>query len=777
MHERGHRSLGKERLEGGFEGGSRENDAPISPGDDEIVMESTDDAWKEGSEEDDTDSDSENGEEEGRGQEEELLEQAGPDDHELSRIERGAQAWFGESVPREWLETLVSELRQEASKVYRAEQAIEWSKDEQGQPFRFPPNVCDKDLRDLTKLNNDIVQLVKVRQETLAEGRFSVGRVMSVVPADDESRPMLLKAARGMEIEVSSEFEPTLVPRQLRSSYLQVAPAVNKMIMASHNEGLVILLPTHVMMELECKENKKTFLDQSWTKASKEEGRAIVDPSKGRGMTSNQAVNSEEGKAVMKERYGKIKHPTLETLVNQVLESVDEHGWEGCTMWLADLQGAFGQLYVKPEDATLLITALTDAICAIHINGTFGYTGTPFAFNPITRAIVNALRRKLSGKASMYTDDIFGSCGIHQVESEKIICYKIVKDLLGEGGIVEGGPRDKYRSGREIVCIGWHFDLNKRVVGIARKNFVKVFNEFYQLDVEAPVSKRQVERLAGMASRYALVARQMRPFVHHLHRLKTRFRGAGRGTLVQWSLEATLDVFMWRAFLVLMALKPEKFWRKLESFRTRSWEVLLQYDSSLQGLGPVLSTKGVDGTLIPVRVASIITTYQLNGDSRYQNAMEFSSVVVAFLMMAELGMTSVPLKIVGDSIASETWCKKERFRSVVSRGAAAAFVALGVEFDFWIEETEFIAGKDNIMCDELSRRSEKHPGKSAQQLALEWGFEERLVWTESGSDVRTELLAICDPTLVMETEEQFISVGTRITAIIDHLKAARLNLS
>ena len=103
--------------------------------------------------------------------------------------------------------------------------------------------------------------------------------------------------------------------------------------------------------------------------------------------------------------------------------------------------------------------------------------------------------------------------------------------------------------------------------------------------------------------------------------------------------------------------------------------------------------------------------------SRYQNTMEFSSVSTAFLIMAELGWRDIPLKIIGDSKASETWCAKERFRSTVARGAALMYMTLSVEFGYWVEETEFVEGKDNKICDALSRRSETDLGNGVKPAA------------------------------------------------------------
>ena len=95
------------------------------------------------------------------------------------------------------------------------------------------------------------------------------------------------------------------------------------------------------------------------------------------------------------------------------------------------------------------------------------------------------------------------------------------------------------------------------------------------------------------------------------------------------------------------------------------------------------------------------------------------------------------MKIVGDSKSSETWCAKERFKSTVARGAALLYMTLGVEFGYWVEETEFVEGKDNKICDALliivtqPGRSETDKGlgvKSAAALATELKLDPRALW-------------------------------------------------
>jgi hypothetical protein len=237
--------------------------------------------------------------------------------------------------------------------------------------------------------------------------------------------------------------------------------------------------------------------------------------------------------------------------------------------------------------------------------------------------------------------------------------------------------------------------------------------------------------------------------------------------------EARLDIFLWRTFLILMGLRKKDYCRKIESFAAQVVTGLLKYDSCLTGLGLRLYRLRSNGGMELVRVASIITPYELRGQSRYQNTMEFSSVSVGFLIMADMGWTDVPLKIMGDSKASETWCAKENFKSTVARGAALMYISLGVEFEFWVEDTEFVKGEENGVCDKLSRRSETDRGRgavSAANLVYGLGINPKFLWEVEKSPFGKELIELCNPLLELSDDNTFKAFSRRMRKLIDAIK-------
>lgn len=691
-------------------------------------------------------------------------------------LQTTCRLWFNELVTKEFVGELVKRVYEECSLDAGIDDANKWSEDENGKRFEFPEEVYYRDLRSLETAGGSLKKLVATKQREIAGDRLCLKRVQEWVNEVDPERERLMQIAEGVEIQLSSDFVMTETPGALRKSYLQVSSAVNKMIYQDWLEGHKVILPIDAVLRCGKKTGERVnFVPQSFAlNGKKKQGRSITDPSKGRNMRDCEAVNSEEGKAIMKAKYGALKLPTIKGLVEMVLRAVDKYGWDRTQLWAGDIRAAFAQLFVKPEDAAILTTLLTNELCAIGTVMTYGFMGTPYVFGPVTRVSVTEINEVIEGEADMFVDDLLGVCDIDDLESDRIKAYKVITNLLGSQAIIEKDKEgDKYRKGRALDWIGWHINLDRRTIEIADKNYVKTVYAFFSLDLDKPIARKQMEMIAACGSRYTLCVRQMRPFVHHLHKQLGVCRRTNRGhTMI--SNEARLDIYMWRAFLVLMALKPGKYYRKLDSFRMKVWLALLRYDSSLKGLGLVLELLSSEGGVRVVKVASIVTRYELKGEARYQNAMEFASIVLCFLIMAEMGWKDIPLKIVGDSVASLTWADKERFRSVVARGAAAAFMSLGVEFNYWIEDTEFIKGEDNTTCDKLSRRAET--GESAEELVVKLGFGRELLWSENESMAGKELLSICNPKDVIETEEQFLKLGAKIRRMVNMVQNSKIRV-
>jgi hypothetical protein len=149
-----------------------------------------------------------------------------------------------------------------------------------------------------------------------------------------------------------------------------------------------------------------------WThKKGKKCGRPLGDLSNVDGI----AINSDDTAAAAVDYYGKIRRPTITdiacTLYKFWVEAKSKNPdlrWEDMHIWKMDLKGAYMLLSFRPDDVGLFAMLLTDDVVYVQIAGIFGWSGTPAAFQVVTRAICWELRLALQGRSLMYVDDIVG---------------------------------------------------------------------------------------------------------------------------------------------------------------------------------------------------------------------------------------------------------------------------------------------------------------------------------------------------------------------------------
>jgi hypothetical protein len=265
-----------------------------------------------------------------------------------------------------------------------------------------------------------------------------------------------------------------------------------------------------------------------------------------------------------------MEHPTKDNIAVMILDFWDKvlkddpvARWSDLVMWKMDLKGAYTLMDVRSEEAGMFAQELMDDNIFFHLCGVLGWSCTPAAFQVITRAIVWELRYKLRGKAKMYVDDIFEVSLRKDLEYNMMCARKTVTDLLGNKSLAE----DKEEQGTRLDIIGWVIDLDLCRLSIARKNLLKAFYGFFNLDLEAKTNLKEVERLASYSQRYSLVFRVMMPFQAYFNRMiAAHWNGHDR---FHWTEEAKLVIRMWREALYLVSADETSYTKPLWSFRPR----------------------------------------------------------------------------------------------------------------------------------------------------------------------------------------------------------------
>jgi hypothetical protein len=651
---------------------------------------------------------------------------------------------------------VLHEAVQSAAVTFGTRAAEEWA-----DGFVFTPAMRGRDATLLRNCGGDFVQLCAHKRAKGARNRLSVRRVRALVTAADLTDPRdlerLVRIAEGLHITTPVDFEPSGFENRppLRRKYKEeVAHAVNKLLSLQWDKDTVLLLPTETVAGLP----GVHFSPQHWVlKAGKAQGRPICDTSNPNPESDALNGTGKEGKDAVRqaiaEEWGSILHPTLESLVKMVLEMVDKYGAKNLVLWKKDLASAFNLMDFDAASAILLAFELTDGMTAVHTTGMFGWTGTPYAFQVITRVMVDLCRKHLEGLMSMYVDDMLGVAHKDHVEKDMATADGLARGLLGPDAIAE----DKTEWGRALDWIGWRFDLDTMTVSASRRNMLKAMHAFFFVSLEGTLSLSEVERMASYASRYSVLCAQMRPYAAALHAFKTTFEG-DHNSRKRPSELVKCDVVMWQSFFCLLQLDPANFARPLDSFRQRTATVQIEYDASLTGLGVMVSTWSEESRTFVLRGYSALTLPFMvdRSDASRQNTNEYLAVLMALLLIRQEGyaVRGYAYDVIGDSTSSLSWCAKGRARSQLATAANIAHNLLAVEMDISLVSTKHIPGDDNIQCDGLSR------GKSGPDVGLPAELSVVL-----GAEA-VQYIRLCDPANVLLKAEQHVERSKELLGVL-----------
>jgi hypothetical protein len=686
-------------------------------------------------------------------------------DDELLRVTAAAAsacmtALFGDPTPVRIHDilTFLQEAHRAASDTYGVLAAIEWGGD-----FEFPQHLIERDSKEFEECGRSIELVAATRRARSLNSSFSLERVQACfgvsgdripdLPIGDFARLCRL-ATVGVELPLPRRFKPCNIPSALRTKYMQVRPALHRILTKQVEPGQVLLLT-----EEAASQHQGIHLGniQHWTtKKGKPQGRSIADMSNVEDPTTQCPLNGAtpdekaEVNSACDAMYGPIKHPTLHELMLMVLAVADEHGWENISLWKMDLQGAFNLLWFNPAAAPLLAFPLAAGLVAVHLVGLFGWAGMPSAFQVLARALEVLVRYVIRGKSRFYVDDCMGCSPTAHLQADLAAAYTQIVALAGDNAVAA----DKTESGRSLEFIGWQVCLNSRTVCVSPRNLLKTAHAFFCFAPRARLSRMHVERMASLASRLSILCRFMRPFTRALAREATLF-GTNPAVRRALSTAAHCEIAVWRAFCVLLRVRESAVSRPIESFRCKGPSVAIRYDASLTqiAVGVYELDRGQEQLLC---FTALMLPFPTSTDSSRQNTYEYLAVLLGLLLLAHLNKKDFTFKLYGDSVSSLAWITADRVASLVARRANMAMVVLSVFCNAHVSETIHVPGVDNVVYDGLSR------GKSATEVGLN-PTAEVVLPTEHPI---TRFIQLCDPGLPIDSPEECIALIGNMRALL-----------
>jgi hypothetical protein len=655
------------------------------------------------------------------------------------------------------IQRLVVDAFEAADKNLNIQSAVAW-----GEGFCFPPEVHVRDTIELVGMGYDLTGLIRRRQALLLPDRLNEARLIGRDP-DDPDVKLLHDLVGGIRVPVDPDFIEDRTPAQMDKNYKVAHSAIDKSWYKLYLAGFALLITTVAMSHVP-RTVKLNYSPAGWhEKHGAPGGRCIIDYS--RPNAHGQALNTKRVKDMVKELYGEINPVQIDRLMKMILEQVERvGGWQDLVIWKMDLKGAFNLIFFRPEDAGLLAVELSDSLTMISLVGSFGHTGTPFAFDVVSRMILAGTKSRINGDAEMCCDDVMGACASWERPHDMDWTREYIEGLLGPDSVAE----NKSFFGRRLDFIGWSVDLDDMSLGIARHNFLKTFYGFMMAREQKFMSVRGIMKLASWASRYSLVCRYMRPFCSFLYSLTVGYSNLETQIAVSDDLHVVID--LWVMFLLLMEMTPLSFRRSISTFGLRTHRIMVNLDASLTGLGLIVSLVDYHineeaGTRDREEIAIIAAvgydfTFDLGDDSGYQNTVEFIAIVSASLLLTSLGMRGESVLVQGDNTSSLSWAKDERFRAGRSMAAAILFMQLQQCNEIPIAGTEHIAGAINP-SDPLSR------GRSPEEL----GYAPGVIYDFRHNPAIDTLITRLNPTVKFCLRDDLADMWQANQSCIDTLKS------
>ena len=693
-----------------------------------------------------------------------------------------------------------------------------WSSEaiEAGRNFQVPTEHLTRDLRHLVACDGNLRAMTTSVQATRSDQRLSLERITAsldrvgvrgVTPRNTlqaSSTVDTLRIARlavdGITIPRYEGFSPNLRPPNPKAIYRDVHSAINCTLIQLWEQVLVFIVPTVVLLAL----RNVHFTQTGWTtKVGKKFGRYLFDARSRSAGTPLNCYTTEYLEALRHE-WGHLTLPTIFVLVRMILafekSQRDLYGdlFDPATVVLfkGDLSKAFTLLSFSPESVELTASELyqpsweplsdeqrvlyhqllsqlppdsappedsTPSWSLLYHTGSFGLRLLPFVFGVVSRFLLFLLYVAIWGYINAYVDDFMGVTLLKYLSHDIAACCEVISLLLGPHAV----EWSKWFAGRQIEWIGWNIDLDTRLVSFSRRNYLKVTHGFFSFDPASHVQGRHILKLASWASRYTIVLRSLSPFTTYLYSQISGLKNIDAYILLE---EPTIvAIWIWRATLLQLAANPELFARPLDSFSSDDAHFLIGYDSSLTGLGLIVSPLE---TPPPFPAAPLLTVphcgqsrfpFHCGVDSSYQNTAELCPAAMGLAYLAQRGIRHARVGLIGDSKTSLAWSLSGHFTGTLCTRTAVIMMLICTEYDLTIVEATHIPGDDNGVCDELSRfrTTPESLGYSPQQT-IDFGESSPIA----------ALLKLCDPTLPppFVTEATFLEFWSDARRVVSSLR-------
>jgi hypothetical protein len=615
---------------------------------------------------------------------------------------------------------------------------------EEAADFVVPEEVWTRDTERI-KAGLSVVECAQEIREHRIGNRFNPERCEKMFSEDIEIERLRALAKEGAVIDVAESFVPSAWPGDLCYLAKHMPSVFEKHAVQLWEKGRVLLFHWDMMEHEGMAIESRHFSDARWTyKKESRLGRFLIDCTF---AAVGWALNSEEAKELIRERYGDMTCPTIQQIVLLWFEYIrrEKVQWADCRLYKSDIKSAFPQFDLAPQDTPLFFVRVSVRLVMVLTVGLFGWCGFPLVFAVIGRALERWCQAVIRGVMVFYVDDAIGLAIEEHAKGDQEIVEGAIENTCGIGSVAVD---KQVLPCLEAEIIGWWVSLTRESLRPSDKGIRKLFWAFLVLADKQQLLLKDYERLASLAERYANGLLCMRPFVRALHNMTACMSRANRFATKKPSSAARFCIEIWRVVAIWLYINPEVLAVPLSSMLPRvgsvqeSWIVS---DAGPCGLGAAVFVKG-ELVLYAAYAIPFSQRGSVVAESKFQNFREYLGFLFGLFLLRRVirnGMTvHVPFWR-GDNVAALSWAESNKCNSKGGQMAHLAVTWLSLRLGAQAPEVEHVAGWKMGDIDSLSRGySHTLDRKMQVEPADLEGF--------------VELMSLCDPTTQLSVGDHHV---------------------
>ena len=637
-------------------------------------------------------------------------------------------------------------------KTFHENQAVEASKD-----FTWPPDVKTKNLEEL-RASNSLIDLIRNTQQQKKTEGFNPQKVFHALNTDQEFDKVMSLATNGIIIDTPDDFIPQRRPEKMRPLHRKLINVMRMQALKKWNSKKVLIFPLTVLDEgyfdgIHFSPLHWTPKPTTTTSPGDPLGRTLLDATNG---TVGSELNSGNAKDLAILRYNKVDDPLINYILFTWIQYCEDNNFriKDCLIWKDDIEAAFEQLLFNPTSSLLMASQVDDELFMIQIQGNFGPTGIPMAFNLPMRALKRRISTLIDGVVEKYVDDFMGLSHHSTALSDQIISQKECDKLWGINSV---SKKKTVSPTSRADILGWTVDLNTELVRPSDRGIDKLLFAFFFVDTSRPQTQKMYQLLASLAERYSNGIVCMKPFVRPLHHMVAMGSGKSKFWTRLPNSAAIFCIEMWRVTSIHLWLDRDVF------------SVPLRVMAGLSVTSDLIASSITISDAGPTQIAAAITSDQgiclayttfpssfEDPDNLYQNLREYLGFLLSLLLTLKYKSLRPSASILWttDSTTALSWAELDKCKTRGGQFAHIAVTCLQRISGLSLHHVELVPGISMGYVDSLSRNKPTPNLSDAMYIDL-----------YSSKSLRT-LFMICNP-IIDRTPHSHHSAFQHIHALIN----------